>query len=218
MPAFARNFPARENRPVTAEQRFWQWFIEHESELYRLQFETSGDREHVFDELSAQIRQLDPHLTFEMGSQGSKCEFIISADGIKDAFSAVLKLFRAAPKLERWHVTAFRPRRTALRSVELADKKIAPEDVTFSLLSNGSLVGIHLFIPGFREQDASYKSIGYLLLDESLGEYDVETRVGLIRMFPIDAPHQFERHPLPKLAEMFDKLNAQLSRQSEQPS
>jgi hypothetical protein len=153
-----------------------------------------------------------------MGSQGLKREFIISADGLKEVFPAVVKLFQAAPKLERWQFMAFRPRCAELRSIEVGDKEISPEDVTFSLLSNGSVAGIHLFIPGFREDDASYKSIGYLLLDECLGEYDIETRVGLIRMFPIDAPHQFERHPLVELAELFDKLTAQLSRQSEQPN
>ena len=203
---------------MTAEQRFWQWFTYHETELFELQIESKKHRERVFDELAIQLQQVDPRLTFEVGSQGLKCEFIISADGVKEAFPAVLQLFRAAPKLERWHFTAFRPRRTELRSVELGDKEIAPEDVIFSLLSNGSLAGIHLFIPGFCEKDASYKSIGYLLLDECLGEYDVETRVGLIRMFPIDAPYQFERHPLVRLPELFDKLTVQLSQQSQQPS
>jgi hypothetical protein len=39
-----------------------------------------------------------------------------------------------------------------------------------------------LFIPGFREDDVALQQIGYLLLDGALGEYDVETRLGLIKM------------------------------------
>ena len=33
-----------------------------------------------------------------------------------------------------------------------------------------------------QEDDVDLKQIGYLLLDEALGEYDVETRLGLIKM------------------------------------
>jgi len=53
-----------------------------------------------------------------------------------------------------------------------------------SLVDNGKLAGIYLFLPGYVETDVTYKQIGYLLLDESLGEFDVETSVGMIQMLP----------------------------------
>ena len=75
-----------------------------------------------------------------------------------------------------------RPRRWPISVVEIEGKRIDPKDVQFSLLDNGGkMAGLHLFIPGFQESDVDIKQIGYLLLDEALGEYDVETRVGLIK-------------------------------------
>jgi hypothetical protein len=48
---------------VTAEQRFWQWFMDHEPKLFELQVESPEDRERVLDELAIQIQKIDPHLT-----------------------------------------------------------------------------------------------------------------------------------------------------------
>jgi hypothetical protein len=59
-----------------------------------------------------------------------------------------------------------------------------PKDVFFSLLTKDSVIGLQLFIPGFSENDVTLKQIGYLMLDDALGEYDVETKIGLIQMLP----------------------------------
>jgi hypothetical protein len=49
-----------------------------------------------------------------------------------------------------------------------------------------------------------------LLLDEALGEYDVETKVGLIEMFPPDAQVPGPRYPLRELPAHFDRVYANL--------
>jgi hypothetical protein len=82
------------------------------------------------------------------------------------------------------------------------------------LLDNGKIAGIYLFIPGFREDDADLKQIGYLLLDETLGEYDVESRLGLIKMLPPDARTNGDRYPLAELPRLFDQLVARLEGRS----
>jgi hypothetical protein len=48
------------------------------------------------------------------------------------------------------------------------------------------------------------KQIGYLLLDEALGEYDVETQLGLIKMMSPDSRTEGDRYPLPDLPALFD--------------
>ena len=83
---------------------------------------------------------------------------------------------------------------------------MSPKDVQFSLLDNGTTAGIYLFIPGFRDEDTDLKQIGYLLLDEALGEYDVEARLGLIKMLPSDTQRKGERYPLTELPIRFDEL------------
>jgi hypothetical protein len=199
---------------MTLQQKFWKWFLRHESEL--LEFES--DRETVFDRLSKELGKLDPHLTFEFGPKEPKREFVVTAGGIKSAFPAVVALADAAPALDRWRVTAFRPRRNPCGIIELGGKRVDLADVQFSLLDNGKIAGIHLFIPGFLESDVDFKQIGYLLLDEALGEFDVETRLGLIQMLSPDSATEHERYPLVQLPALFDGLISRLEGRSGGPS
>ena len=50
------------------------------------------------------------------------------------------------------------------------------------------------------------KAIAYLLLDESLGEYDVESHLGLITMHLPDTNTDGKRHPFTELPKQFDEL------------
>jgi hypothetical protein len=80
------------------------------------------------------------------------------------------------------------------------------------LLTKGSEIGISLFIPGFIDTDVTLKQIGYLMLDEALGEYDVETKVGLIKMLPSHSPLATKRYPISDLATLFDQLTSRLTK------
>lgn len=85
------------------------------------------------------------------------------------------------------------------------------------MLDNGKMARVYLFIPGFREEDSNLKQIGYLLLDETLGEYDEESRLGLIKTLLIDAPTEGERYPLAELPTFFDQLVSWLEGHSGKP-
>jgi hypothetical protein len=190
---------------MTSQEEFWNWFIQHESEL----FDFEHDRERIFDQLAIELQKVHPNLTFEFGPKEAIREFVVSAGGIRRAFPAVISLADAAPKLVRWKVTAFRPRRSP-NIVEYRGKRVDPRDVRFSLLDDGRNPGVYLFIPGFRENDADLKQIGYLLLDEALGEYDVESRLGLIKMLSPETHTNGHRYPLIELPTQFDELVSRL--------
>ena len=204
---------------MNAQEQFWDWFVHHEPELFSFDPKRIIERERIFDEIANELRKIDPDLSFEFGPNGKpKREFVISASGIKRAFPAVVSLVSAAPPLDRWRVIAFRPRRTPMNSVEFRGKRVDPRDVQFSLLDNGELAGIYLFIPGFREGDLDFKNIGYLLLDEALGEYDVESRLGLIEMFSPQTATDGDRYPMADLPALFDQLVSRLEGRSQSPS
>lgn len=197
---------------MNAEEAFWNWFVLHESELFNLRLDREEERERIFDELAAQLQKVHPDLTFELGlgPHEARREFVISAGGIKRAFPKVSSLAGAAPPLDRWKVIGFRPRRNAVNVFEFRGKRVDPKDVQFTLLSNGKMLGVRLFIPGYQETDADMKQIGYLLLDESLGEYDVESRLGLIEMLSPETRTEGPRHPFAELPKQFDELAASL--------
>jgi hypothetical protein len=199
---------------ATNQEDFWNWFTRHEAKL----FDVEADQERLFDQLATELNKVHPDLTFEFGPKEARREFVISASGIKSAFPAVTSLVNAAPPLGRWRVTAFRPRRNLPQTVEFRGKRINSTDVQFSLLDNGEIPGIYLFIPGFHERDSDLKQIGYLLLDSALGEYDVESRLGLIEMLPPQESTEGERYPIADLPALFDELVSHLEHRSNKPS
>ena len=208
----ARIWKAEMNK-TTAHRQFWHWFTQHEAEL----FDFESDQERFFDQLSTELEKVDPNLTFEFGPKETIRELVISAGGIRQSFPSVSALVDAAPSLHRWRVIAFRPRRTPPNVVEFRGKRVDPKDVQFSLVDNGQIAGIYLFLPGYRD-DADLKQIGYLLLDDTLGEYDVESRLGLIKMFAPETHTEAKRYPLFDLPARFDELVSQLEGRSGRPS
>jgi hypothetical protein len=186
---------------ATPEQEFWKWFQKNEASLFS--FETN--QEVVFDRLATQMKKIHEALTFEFGPVGNgKREFVISADGIKEAFPAVERLYASAPKLDRWVFIKFRPRRTPL-DVQYSGVKVKADDVYCTVEPDGGKAGITVFIRGYEaEQGKIYKGIAFLMLDQALGEYDVETKVGFIQVKPFSAESELEKKPIKELTKVFD--------------
>ena len=187
----------------SSEKRFWRWFQANETKL----FDFESDRESVFDELQAELHKVNGGLTFEFGpKQNGVREFVISADGIKDVFPAVIKLANAAPSLSRWKITKFRPRR-GIGPISLNGLTIAPNQVDFTIEPDGSKVGITLFIDGYTERERErYAAIAYLMLDHALGEYDVEMKIGGIDFRSRTTKTPIPTKPLSLLVESFDSI------------
>lgn len=201
--------PTKTNPLPSADvHRFWQWFTANDERLFHFE----QDLKPTFDALSAAMDEVDPDLTFEFGPvQDGQREFVISAGGIKRAFDAVRRLADAAPAMTRWRVVAFRPRRALRTVVEFDGIRVDPATVQYSLLTSKTEVGLHLFIPGYDEEDSRYGHAGYLLLDEALGEYDVETKVGMIEMFAPETQTAGPRYALTELADHFDGVFRRLT-------
>jgi hypothetical protein len=192
------------------EREFWDWFQQNEEML--LHFDR--DQERIFDLLSTALAKVSPNLTYEFGplKEGAR-DFVVSAGGIKTAFPAVAALAAAAPVLPRWNIIKFRQRQTPIMCVVFGGKTVKPQDVEFSILSSGTELGVYLFFKGYREAEkATWDEIGYLLLDQGLGEHDVETKVGLIQFFSFGAHSELPRHPLPELPAVFDEKFDELKR------
>jgi hypothetical protein len=180
---------------------FWRWFAGNEAML----FDFERDQERVFDLLAAEMHKVDARLTFEFGpKENGRRQFVISADGIREAFPKVERLFAQAPALARWQFVKFRPRRAPF-DIGYGGILVKASAVSFALELGREKPGIVLFIPGYaagaREQ--AYKVIAYLLLDQALGEHDLETRVGNIEVrAPVPGRNA---QPLVQLPAAFDE-------------
>jgi len=184
-------------------EQFWKWFEQNEQMLFNFEMDT----EKIFDTLSMEMEKIHPDLTFEIGPLlgDSTREFVISAGGVIDAFPVVESLYHYAPKLQRWYFTKFRPRRSPINDIYFEDKFIKSEEVFYKLFKDGDKLGIILFLDGYDEKEQGiFGSIGYLYLDEALGEYDVETKIGFIEFHPHTSAHFEGSSPLNSLAANVD--------------
>lgn len=188
---------------VTPESNFWKWFTANEEKLFSLE----SDKDAILDNLSAAIEKVNSDLTFEVCPiVDGKREFIISAGGIKSAFPAVEALYNSAPFLERWQWIKFRPRRHRLNDVDFCGKHIHVEDVYYILARDEPKVGVVLFFDGYNEKEKNvFGQIGYLMLDEAIGEYAVEMQVGFIEIHSRDSEYFPRASPLTKLPNHFDE-------------
>lgn len=192
---------------ATPESDFWKWFEKNESRLYA----NERDRETLFNELDAQLTKVNPDLMFEFGPvmPNGKRDFVVSAGGIKKAFPSVEALVSKAPSLGRWHVIKFRPRRNTLNDLKYDGLHVGVDEVRYLLAKDGEKAGIVLFINGYsKERHSVFGNIGYLFLDEALGEYAVETQVGFIEFQDYESKYLPKSSPLTELPSHFDEYMA----------
>jgi hypothetical protein len=65
--------------------------------------------------------------------------------------------------------------------IALGDLRVDCHAVVVALQPHSDKVDLTLYLPGYSEHTQDkYKGIAFLFLDQALGEYDVETRVGYI--------------------------------------
>ena len=184
---------------ASPESGFWKWFQRNETML----FDFEKNQEVVFNQLEAEMHKVNSTLTFEFGpKQDGQREFVISADGIRDSFPSVEKLYAAAPPLRNWKLIKFRPRREPF-DINFQGLSIKATSVTVLIERDGPKAALTVLIPGYtKAKHDSFASIAFLFLDQALGEFDVATRVGFIE---VAAPSEryAQAKPLKNLPETF---------------
>jgi hypothetical protein len=89
--------------------------------------------------------------------------------------------------------------------MNVGGKKVRADDVRYLLAQDGDKVGIVLFFDGYNEREkGTFDQMGYLFLDEALGEYAVETQVGFIEFQSRQSGDFGKSHPLTELPREFD--------------
>lgn len=188
---------------TTPESSFWAWFEKNQDMIF--DFEKAQDR--TFGKLKTAMSKVHPDLTFEFGPvvNGTR-EFVISADGLRDAFEAVESLHASAPVLSGWTFIKFRPRRSAM-PIQIGDLKLEPSDLEVAVESDGDKGGLTIFVKGYDESRKDlFTHATFIMLDQAIGEYDMITKVGFVEIKPFEQQSQYKRHSLENLLQMFDRF------------
>lgn len=181
--------------------RFWKWFSDHAAALA-----AEKDLKVIMERVNTQLAKVNSEVFAEIGIEGDDHLLVITADGIRALFPVVQQVYRARPGVPGWKIVAFRQRSKPGKafSVEMGGRKVSPADVRFVAETAGSKLAVRVFLPGFDHTD-QMKQIAYVLMDNAVGEYDMETKIGEIGFAPLDAAPAGAK-PLTELAAAVDAL------------
>jgi hypothetical protein len=188
------------------EQKFWKWFVKNETTI----FEFEKDQEKVLNLISSKLTSYKDDVTYEISHvKDGKREFIISADGIADAFPYVESLVKSAPELKLFSIIAFRPRIDGYEGfkLEYAGSEFDVSKVWVYYRVEDGFFDLIVYHPDFNEQESNtFISGSYILLDMALGEYDVVNNIRYIDHQKIpENPIELGLKPFADLRKVFDE-------------
>jgi hypothetical protein len=177
----------------TLYQDFWNWFIINLDRIEQGVEEAKVDV--IIGEIENQIKKVDPELVFEIGysPDSGKKEFVISADGIFASVDSVKNLVYFAPKIKNWKVVAFRQPMN-IPEINLEGLALKIDDIYFveHFDFEEQKLDLDLFIKDFDETDNRFVGGVFIALDNTLGEYNVITRVGQIEFLSLKGNQDLE--------------------------
>lgn len=198
------NSSPKKGAPEDRYEAFWQWFETKEDEYFV--FEKNQAK--LFDSLDVKLSAIHPNITFIFSeAKEGKRDFIVSANGAKEAFLDVRELVRAAPKLKKWEVIAFRPRLNPLVAVAFEGLILEPDDimVKYNYDKENKLIDLELYIKNYKKNDQRFLGAAFIMLDNALGESDVGTKIGTLELKKfIQQPGNKNLIPLKELPTVVD--------------
>ena len=186
---------------------FWLWF---ENNLSRLN-DFEDHQAELLEELNERLREVDEGLAFEisrLNSEGIR-DLVISADGMKETFPAVLALIESSPDLPEWTFTPFRQRIDVSEfGLRFGDRELRASDFYFWLQTEDGAIDLIVYVPGLTEENREeLTGAGFILLDMTLGEFDVTLNLRYIDFQPRpEDPEADALLPLTALPPEFDEL------------
>lgn len=159
---------------------FWKWFEANAAALH-----AEKNLQEVMGKISEQLERDHPGIFAEIGQDGDLRVLVISADGNKKFFPLVQKVYAARPNVRGWNILAFRQRDRDPFSIEMHGIKLDPKSMKYVAEREPDKLSITVFVPGFTETDEMKQGL-YMVLDHTIGELDMETRIGGIGFAPIE--------------------------------
>ena len=192
--------PAEEPDTRAAIATFWTWFGAHAKALH-----DDPDLRATMQTISDQLDKIECDVFAEIAQQADTRTLVLTADGKKEHFPLIKDIYAARADAAGWKVVAFRQRTPPAEAmpIEIDGKTLDPKTMKFTAKKNGDKLDIVVFVPGFTTID-DLGSGAFVVLDHTVGEYDLETKIGAIdwqstKKAPADA------RPLVELPKMVDE-------------
>ena len=92
--------------------------------------------------------------------------------------------------------------------IEIDDVALSPQEVLFDYDYTDNKVDLDIYIEDFDPDNEKMYHVVFILLDNIIGEYDVEMKIGQIDMHPLSThTHPEQLRPLNELPRIVDNLS-----------
>lgn len=198
------------NVRTSPEKRFWAWFERNQDFYYSYSSNdyTEENRQKIV-ELQDQIKKVNPNLSFELlpieddGRRG----FAITANHKHTHELLILVSFmpHRAPRLDKWHIYAFRQRKENVDVVNQTTGIRMGTDTVFFTYKPKNWLSVTLYIDGYTPSETNTYLYEYLL-DNVVGESNTISTVLVDGVYSLkDAPNKTELLPIMQLRAILDE-------------
>ena len=157
---------------------FWRWFIDRRDEFKTLR----SPEEPFWDVALERLKRVDDRLWIELSDAADvPREFIVTAEGLVDAFPIAEALVSSAPVIEEWKFLALKPPLGFEFTSRYEGILFEPSRMWFLPLDSHSRpqdLGIRVGIPGLEliDKRAAHNAL-LVILDTALGERSAATEI-----------------------------------------
>lgn len=199
-------FKKKEDKPIESYQDFWDWFLLHEEEFYKIVKKGNGDKiaANFFDKLAPKLDELKQGIWYLTGMLDTNtADLILTADGEIQNFYVIEELIAAAPKLNNWKFKALKPAHEIENvGINIAGFSFTSENIFFyanDLKNCPDEIDITIIHDDYDEENKTEIINGcYLFLDHYLGELNSLTIIDNIK-FKEKSEAEKELVPIEKL-------------------
>jgi hypothetical protein len=189
------------SKNITPEAKFWNWFSKNSKKLRQL------EGMEILDAVSTELYKYDESLCALIGyGEREIFELIISANGRASSVDSVERLCDSAPEIPGWKIIRFRPRfESGSHGIESEGVKIDTDGIQFVAYHDETKIGVEIYAHWRKPEDGDRTdALTFLMLDHTIGEYEVMCGIGFIEVHPLENAPENAR-PWNEFAEMFDK-------------
>jgi len=182
---------------------FWDMFKNEYSNLIDSDKQVN---EALYLELVDKLKEVNEDLCLEVGHNNSPYQLIISADGLDDVFEFVEMVASESPKISGWKIVKYRQAIDDIedKNITIGEGNLALSEIFFDLVIDEEVgIVVVMFIPGFEEENDAHEMLRWVILDNSIGEYDAVKKVGYFATYSTAAMKDLDK----KMTDEFKTLS-----------
>ncbi len=157
---------------------FWADFEKGHKDLVG---DDSAVNEPLYFALLDKLKEVQEDLCLEVDHNSVPRQLIISADGIDDVFEFVEMVDAHKVNFSGWKVVKYRQHRDDIedQTITVGDQSLELSEILFDLIIDDEAgIVVVMFIPGYDEDNNAHEMLRWVILDNTIGEYDAVKKVG----------------------------------------